>query len=240
MKLFRAVTLACVVCLPCGCASRVKMDAVPVIDFQELTVAGIRPGDRDEKVVELLGHPNEVRYGRGDSPREFWHYYDLGMKVVVGKQSREVDEVIVFLNDTRAFRPFRGRIAQGFPLATRLVDAKPHLQGYSEVDITYRGYREAQVYSDDIETARVIEENVSLGRTDGAKMTVHFDYDKWMQSVVLERAESTEVSGGEAEREPDPGEAGAMEKEPGSVEGDAGETAAEGEAASTAVPTAGP
>jgi hypothetical protein len=221
MKLFLAAVLMCAACSQYGCASRADRAGPPVIDFQEMTVAGIRPGDRDEAVVEAIGRPYEIIYGRADSPKEIWSYYDLGMKVVVGKQSRGVEEVVVFFNRTRAYRPFRGKIAQGFPLDVRLVDAKPHLGGYREVDTSYRGYKEFLVYSDDVETAKVLEEIVSLQKADGATMTVHFDYHKWLARVVLASADvpvetgapAGEVAGEETQAEeaavpaetPDPG-----------------------------------
>lgn len=211
MKLVLVVVLICAACSPYGCALRADRVGPPMIDFQEMTVAGIRPGDSEEIVVRMIGHPSEINYGRSDSPKEIWSYYDLGMKVVVVKQSREVEEIVVFFNRTRTYRPYRGKIAQGFPLDIRLVDAKTHLAGYREVDTVYRGYKEVRVYSDDIETAKVLEEIVSLEKTDGATMTVHFDFDKWMESAVLARAEGpieTEAPAGEvAGEEPHAAEA---------------------------------
>ncbi len=195
MRVSLGLVLAVTVFMLCGCVSMGRRGGSLAIDFHELSIAGVRPGDPEEKVIEGVGHPYEIRYGRADSPREIWPYYDLGLEVVVDKKSREVEKMIVFLNRYQAYSPFRGRIVQDFPLASRLVQVKPKLEGYKEIEVEHPGYVKVHIYTDDVETAKVDEEDVYLERSNGAKMTIYFDYDKWMERVELEGKGSGETVG---------------------------------------------
>ncbi|MDP8247953.1 MAG: hypothetical protein P9M00_07430 [Candidatus Tritonobacter lacicola] len=223
MRIISGVVFIIAACVLCGCSSMKGGRRALTIDFDGMTVAGIKPGDPGELVIEKLGRPYDIWYGSSGSPGETWNYYNLGIKVFLQKKTREVDEVTVYFNRFQAYSPFRGSIAQGIPLASRFVDVRPVLEEYREVMTRRRGYETVEVYDDSDETAYMDKEYVRLERDDAAKLSVYFDYDRWIERVFLEKGEPRETPGmpeGSVEEtvggEPGSKEAVDVEEDPGS------------------------
>lgn len=90
------------------------------IDFDRLSVAGIRPGDQVSSVLERLGPPDRYATRKKEN---IGRWEREGLKIYAGMHDGRVCRIVVSL------RRFDGGSAQGFPLAQRKAAYSDYLKG---------------------------------------------------------------------------------------------------------------